>query len=72
MFMHFNMKNMLATGQRIKTWKRRYVVVELGYESAGLLLLFNKVIVYFCRRLSYFEKSNGTSEPPYGLNQKGL
>lgn len=39
-------------GQRIKTWKRRYVALELG-------------------RLSYFEKSNGTEEPPYGIGLKG-
>lgn len=39
-------------GQRIKTWKKRYVVLELG-------------------RLSYFEKSTGTEEPPYGIGLKG-
>lgn len=30
-------------------------------------------IAHIClsRRLTYFEKSNGTTEPPYGLVQKG-
>lgn len=39
-------------GQKIKNWKRRFFVIELG-------------------RLTYFEKDDGSEEPPYGINMKG-